>query len=731
MNLTFDRSVEVFYTGQRRILDWYSLWPQQVRWKRVLHGMNFWLVFGFFMMIFNLILALYIGINIRQMIEVMKGFFVLATSVAYSIKLFSFKSNNVALLQFFANLHDALFRPASPEEQQIFVTARELSRTIRNSYGAVSFCTLSILLLTQYVIDNTELPLATYDPFNGTPGSFGYCVMYIYQCVALSFGCFMNISIDSLCCSTFIFIRCQLDILALRLQNIGTDCDLEDKKKGAAAEVELQLRKCIQYHMKIVQLAADIEALVYKPISAQIFCSVLVLTANFYAMSQLSDEKLLFLKMLIYQVCMLLQIFILCYFAGEITQRSLGLPHDLYRSNWVGWQRSNRRLLLMLMQRLDIPIRIRTINGSHAFDLELFGSYQVWYFDMLGMWRLHLAATWQQNVWHQLRCCLMLGIVSVMLLFFAIRVLDNIDQLSVILQVFFMFATELSCMTKLLSIKLQNEQHARLIDEMHSSYFRPRSAKQTLIYRRGAQRSVKWRNLYAWSSVLAASLILVTQWFVDNNALPLSMYEPCNLARPSCYYGLYLYQVMSLMPTCWINIAFDSISGSFLFFLETQLAMLAARLESLGAVLTPLDDQRIALELRDCCIHYARIVQLKDLVDGFIKVPGSVQMLCSVLVLVSNFYAISIRTKETAFMIMMVSYQLVMLLQIFIICYGAEEMSHQSTLLAHALYSSDWTSWSRSNRKMGLLMMLRFNAPLQMHTLNHSQSFNSTTFASV
>nr|XP_032292558.1 odorant receptor 46a [Drosophila virilis] len=372
MNLSFDRSVEVFYTGQKRILDWYSLWPQQVRWKRVLHGINFWLVFGFRMMILNFMLVMYIGINIRHMSEVMKGFFLLATSVSYSIKLYSFKCNNVALLQILANLHDPLFRPGSPEEQRIFVDARELSRTVRNFYGTFSLCTLSTMLFTQYIIDNSELPLVSYDPFNGAPGSFWYCILYIYQCVSLSTGCFMNISVDSLCCSICIFIRCQLDILALRLQNIGHNCDLEGTKKGA--EVERLLKNCICYHMKIVQLAADTEALVNKPISAQIFCSVLVLTANFYAMTQLSDEKLFLMKMVNYQVCMLMQIFILCYFAGEITQRSLGLPHDLYRSNWVDWQRSNRRLLLMLMQRLDIPIRMRTINASHAFDLELFGS---------------------------------------------------------------------------------------------------------------------------------------------------------------------------------------------------------------------------------------------------------------------------------------------------------------------------------------------------------------------
>lgn len=89
----------------------------------------------------------------------------------------------------------------------------------------------------------------------------------------------------------------------------------------------------------------------------------------------------MFLKFFIYQNCMLSQVFILCYFtlkssllSREITQRSSELSHELYKSHWVGWSRTNQRLLLMLMMRMDTPIRIRTLNSSHSFNLALFSS---------------------------------------------------------------------------------------------------------------------------------------------------------------------------------------------------------------------------------------------------------------------------------------------------------------------------------------------------------------------
>lgn len=211
----------------------------------------------------------------------MQSYFESAISSVRPSQVGYFKSNNIALLQLFRNLHNAHFHPEDAQEWTLLEQASELSRTIRNYYGGISLAALAIVLLAQYAIDKTDLPLATYAPFETTPGTWGFVVMYVYQCVALSMACFLNISFDSLCCSIFIFIKCQLDILALRLQRIGLH-DADER------QTKLQLKHCIEYYMKIVELAGDIETLVYKPISAQIFCSVLVLTTNFYAMSLVS-----------------------------------------------------------------------------------------------------------------------------------------------------------------------------------------------------------------------------------------------------------------------------------------------------------------------------------------------------------------------------------------------------------------------------------------------------------
>ncbi|EDW71963.2 uncharacterized protein Dwil_GK10688 [Drosophila willistoni] len=356
-------SVKLFYGGQQKLLHIFSLWPPtQVidhRWLRWAYLINFVHVLVFWCLLFDLILVLYIIRNINVMDEVIRAFFLLATCISYTFKFIFVKANNMHFLQLFERFqeNEVTHGGYSPEEQYIFNSTIELSRKLRNYYASISLSALLMIIFSQYCIDPNELPLATYVPFDVSDStSLRYRLMYAYQCVALTLSCIFNIFLDSMFASIFIYVRCQMDILALRLRKI--DANLKEP-------VEMQLKKCIQYYMNINELNLAIEKLVSKPISVQILCSVLVLTVNFYALSLLSDNGLVFLKYFLYQSCMLVEIFMLCFFAGNL---------DIYKSDWVQWKKSDRRLMLIFMQRLNRPIRIRSINASQAFDLALFVS---------------------------------------------------------------------------------------------------------------------------------------------------------------------------------------------------------------------------------------------------------------------------------------------------------------------------------------------------------------------
>jgi len=236
---------------------------------------------GFWVLLFDLLLVMHVVGNLSSMSEVVRAIFVLATSAGHTTKLLSIKANNVELEELFKRLDEDDFRPRGVEEELILAAACERSRKLRDFYGALSVAALSMILIPQFVVDWSQLPLGTYNPFADHPGSPGYWLLYCYQCLALTVSCVTNIGFDSLSSSLFIFIKCQLDLLAVRLDKMG-------RWNSAGGSVEQQLKQNIRYHMAIVELTATVERLLCKPISMQIFCSVLVLTANFYAIALVS-----------------------------------------------------------------------------------------------------------------------------------------------------------------------------------------------------------------------------------------------------------------------------------------------------------------------------------------------------------------------------------------------------------------------------------------------------------
>lgn len=371
---------------------------------------------------------------------------------------------------------------------------------------------------------------------------------------------------------------------------------------------------------------------------------------------------------------------------------------------------------------------------QHQKIAEDFYKYQMGYFQILGVWKLPGWASDQERRFQALRFSFILVILSWMLLLFALELMSNISDLREILKVFFMFSTEMSCMTKLMHLRLKCRKLAGLVEMMRSPKFATKSQEEKEVMESGREAVVLMRNLYGVSSLITASLILLVPCFIGFEELPLTMFEVCDSQESICYWLQYLFHSVSLMSTCVLNIAYDTVSYSLLTYLKVQLQMLVLRLEKLGPAAGPEENERISEELRECAEYYNRIVDYKKLVELFIQVPGSVQLMCSILVLVSNFFGLSTMSVANGEFIQMVKiciYQVVMLWQIFIVCYASNEVTLHSAGLCNGIYKSQWMGWNRRNRRLILLMMQRFNSPLQMRTLNSTLTFGLEAFGSV
>ncbi|XP_061387262.1 odorant receptor 46a-like [Musca vetustissima] len=333
---------------------------------RLLHRIYFYYILICWVLSFDLSCLIQFISNITDLNEVIKVFYIFATAMGVFAKFMTIKLKNNLYAELIEIMHDPKYRPVNTREVLLFRQSQSLARTVRNFYTTISLCALNALLFTQYIIDTSQLPMSIYNPFN-TDTKLRYVLVYIYQYCAVSVCCYTNIAFDSISASFMIHAKGQLDILCDRLEHLGTDYESSD------ANIAVQLKNCVKYYSDIIRIVKIAEELISLPISVQIACSVLVLVANFYAMSFLSDFAN-FIKFLIYQLCMLSQIYILLYFPSEVTAKSEEVPYYLYCSKWANWNPSNRKLTLLMMTRFDIPIRVKSINPTYTFNLAAFTS---------------------------------------------------------------------------------------------------------------------------------------------------------------------------------------------------------------------------------------------------------------------------------------------------------------------------------------------------------------------
>ncbi|XP_061389800.1 odorant receptor 46a-like [Musca vetustissima] len=363
--------IETFYIKQFQLLKIFALWQlpeDSPTYQRLAYLGYFWFYLIFWMLLFDCGMIIQIATHLGDVNEVIKVLIIFATAVAMLGKYFYLKVYNNRFKEVFEMMHRDEFLPQNAREWRLYCKAVELARRVRNYYGTLSVSALSGLLLSLFLGEEKELPASIYHPFV-LDTNFKYSLMYLYQCLSLACVCFINIGFDSLTASFLINIRGQLDVLGFRLETIGLG-ELDQRR------ILGKLKDCIKYYQCILELTHRMEELVCIPMSLQVGGSVFVLIANFYSMSMLSDNDDMgnFVKLLLYQTCMLTQIFILCYFANEVSLKSSEISFNLYESNWYDWDKVNRKLVLLMMIRFDTPIRIKSVNRCYSFNLAAFTS---------------------------------------------------------------------------------------------------------------------------------------------------------------------------------------------------------------------------------------------------------------------------------------------------------------------------------------------------------------------
>ncbi|KMQ89939.1 odorant receptor isoform a [Lasius niger] len=133
-----------------------------------------------------------------------------------------------------------------------------------------------------------------------------------------------------------------------------------------------RLSEHILHHLCIIRLAKIINNVFSQVIFVQFFASILVLCLTLYHLSShmtIAD----FVTLIVYTLCMFVQIFVYCWAGNEVMLKSTGLSETVYQIDWILMPINERKDLLMIMKRSTRPIKF-TSSFLVTLSLESYGN---------------------------------------------------------------------------------------------------------------------------------------------------------------------------------------------------------------------------------------------------------------------------------------------------------------------------------------------------------------------
>ncbi|XP_018403363.1 PREDICTED: putative odorant receptor 92a [Cyphomyrmex costatus] len=128
--------------------------------------------------------------------------------------------------------------------------------------------------------------------------------------------------------------------------------------------VEIEIRRKFD---KMIQFAYATNKRFTRIIAFQFVASTFVVCSNLY---QLTRTKLImdFIAFFSYTICVLVQIFIYCWFGNKLKLKSLQLVNSIFEIEWIALDHKTKMSLLIIMTRAMKPIEF---NSAYILNMNL------------------------------------------------------------------------------------------------------------------------------------------------------------------------------------------------------------------------------------------------------------------------------------------------------------------------------------------------------------------------
>ncbi|XP_068909801.1 odorant receptor 4-like [Tenebrio molitor] len=189
--------------------------------------------------------------------------------------------------------------------------------------------------------DQIRLPLSGWFPFK-TDESPMFEIVYAYQIVTTVVNGLTVICMDTFMMGCIMVISGQLSVLNNAFANI--------KHSDETTAARRNLIQNIVHYRNIIQFADEMTCLLYDDVSVM---------------------SLQFVPMFLYEGCILLEIFLWCYYGNEVKVKSEQLTTSAFKSDWSDCNKEYKKNLLLFMIRSQRPLELYA-GGYFPLSLQTF-----------------------------------------------------------------------------------------------------------------------------------------------------------------------------------------------------------------------------------------------------------------------------------------------------------------------------------------------------------------------
>ncbi|XP_012548737.1 olfactory receptor 44 isoform X1 [Bombyx mori] len=313
--------------------------------------------------------------------DVAEGLYLFLSEMYTYFKVLVFWLNKDKVISLQKFLHCKEFKPKEPEHKEIIRKSIRKARFVMTSYATMCVGAVSVGIILPLTENFDILPTNVEYPFFDVYKNPTYAYLYLHHIYYKPATCIIDGVMDTILAAFVASAIGQIEILAFNLRNF--DVLAERRRKRAISDnkyigkytnlyfTKRILKECILLHNSIIRYVSVIESAFSLASALQFMLSVMVLCLigiQFLSIENPTSHPMQMVWMAIYLTCMLIEVFILCWFGNELIWKSNDLRQAAFDGPWRNLNRKTCMFIIIFMERCKRPMRL---SAGKIFTLSL------------------------------------------------------------------------------------------------------------------------------------------------------------------------------------------------------------------------------------------------------------------------------------------------------------------------------------------------------------------------